>query len=183
MKKLIIIIAGGMFAFGVAGAAPGSQSTPSPTPAAAAAGIITTDISGSDLTFFTGSARAAALITQLSGLAKTRAVTPQVQIVAAAIAKEQADACAALEVIAVREHIRLPREPDAAVRKQLEALGKLHGAKFDKSYLEALGEAQDSLEGGLTAGASSTNKDIKACAEAGLATLKQERDRVAKLGL
>jgi len=39
------------------------------------------------------------------------------------------------------------------------------------------------LETSLEAGAGSTDKDIKALAEAGLATLKQERERVKKLGL
>jgi len=153
------------------------EATPTPAP------IVSTEISGSDLGFFTGAARQTALLVRVSGLAKRHAVTPEVQAVAAAVWQEQTDAAARLKKLAERKQAPLPEEPDGEGKKLLQTLGKLTGPKFDKSCLDALGDAQDALETSLEAGAASMDGEIKAFAVAGLGTLKQERQRVSRLGM
>jgi hypothetical protein len=145
--------------------------------------ILSTEISGSDLAFLTGAAPRMALLARLSELAKKEAVTPEVQAEAAQTSKEQTEAAGRLAELAGRLHVPVAQEPDGPGRMVLQTLGKLKGVKFDKSYLDAQGDAQDSLETSLEAGAASTDETIKAFAEAGLETLKQERARVRKLGL
>jgi predicted outer membrane protein len=145
--------------------------------------IITTDISGSDLAFFMGTARESALIARLSDLAKTHAVTPEIQTLAAAISKEQSDVVARLKSLAARKSVPLPAEPDGAGRKQLQTLAAISGPRFDKTYLNALSDAQNALDSSLGAGATSTDKDIMALAQAGQGMLKSERSQLRKLGL
>jgi predicted outer membrane protein len=179
MKRLALTVAGvfaAMLAVCAAATAPEEAAAPQ-------APILSSEMSGADLVFFTGAARQTALLARLSELAKGRAVTPEVQAVAAGVWKEQTDAAARLKELAGREHVPLPEAPDGLGKKQLQTLAKLKGAKFDKSYLDALGDAQDLLETSLEAGAASMDKEIKAFAEAGLATLKEERERVKKLGM
>jgi len=153
------------------------DSTPPPMP------ILSTEISGSDLAFFTGAASQMALLARLSELAKKQAVTPEVQVEAGALEKEQTGAMAQLKTLAIRKHAPADAEVDDAGGKLLQALGKLNGVKFDKSFLDAQGDAEDALQASLEAGAGSSDADIKAFAAAGLETLKAERERVRKLGL
>jgi predicted outer membrane protein len=158
-------------------AAPIEDATPTPAP------ILSTEISGRDLGFFMGTAPEIALLVQLADLAKTRAVTPEVQAEAATVLKEQTAASGQLKDLAGRNHVPLPDGPGDDGGKVLIDLRKLDGVKFDKAFLDALGDAQDSLETALTGGAGSADPNIKAFASTNLQTLKQERDRIRKLGL
>ncbi len=151
--------------------------------AATPAPILSSEISGSDLAFLTGAASRLALLAQLAELAKKQAFTPEVKAEAASVASEQTDAAARLKVLAARMRVTLPEEPDSEGKMVLQTLGKLKGVKFDKSFLDAQADAQAQIETSLHAGADSSDGDIKAFAEAGLRTLKQERERVRKLGL
>ena len=144
--------------------------------------VLSTEISGRDLVFFTGMARETALVAGLSELAEKHAVTPEVQALAAAVDKDEAAARASLTALAGRKQVPVAVEPDGEGKKQLLALGKLKGPKFDKSYLDALADAQDEMEKSLEAGAASADGDIKAAAQAAQGTLKEERERVRKLG-
>jgi predicted outer membrane protein len=169
------LIAAAAFATSLLAAAPCRADAPPP--------LITSDISGSDLDFFMGAARETALITRMSEMAKRDAVTPEVQSLAAIVAREQGDAAARLKDLAAHKAVQLPEEPDGAGRKELQTLGAMVGPRFDKSYLDALVEAQGSLDTSLQAGAASTDKDIKALAQKGQGTLKAERDQIRKLGM
>jgi len=153
------------------------DSTPTPFP------IISTEISGSDLAFFTGAGPQMALLAQLSELAAKRAVAPEVQAEAAMLSKEQSAAAARLQQLAASKNVPLAADPDDPGKQVLQNLKKLDGVRFDKSFLDAQQDAQDALETSLQSGASSTDPDIKSLAEADLQTLKQERDRLRKLGL
>jgi predicted outer membrane protein len=153
------------------------DATPTPAP------ILTTDISGSDLAFFMGAGPQMALLARMCDLAKKQAVTPEVQAEAATASKEQADAGARLKALAAGKGVTVADEPDDQGKGILQALDQLKGVKFDKSFLDAQADAEDALETSLNAGAGSSDKEIKALAEAGLETLKQERERVKKLGL
>jgi predicted outer membrane protein len=179
MKRhaLTALLAAILGAAAIAAPRDAEYSAPPPQP------ILSTDLSGSDLVFFTGAARQTALLVLLSGLGKAHAVTPEVQTVAAAIWKDQADAAARLKDLADKKHIPLDGDSDASARKQLQALASLKGVRFDKSCLDTIGDTQDLLETSLEAGSASTDKDIKAFADAGLGALKQERERVSRLGL
>jgi len=160
-----------------AGAGGPEEAAPTPAP------LLSTEISGSDLMFLTGAAPQMALLAELSDLAKKNAVTPEVQSEAATTWREQTDAAARLKALAGRVHVPVAAEPDDAGKQVLDALGKAKGMKFDKLFLDAQGDAQDQLEASLESGASSSDGEIKAFAQAGLGTLKQERERVRKLGL
>jgi predicted outer membrane protein len=153
------------------------DATPTPAP------ILSTEISGRDLGFFMGAAPEIALLMQLADLAKTHAVTPEVQAEAATVLKEQTAAAGQFKQLAERDHIPLSDSPDDAGGNVVADLRKLDGVKFDKAFLDALGDAQDGLETALNTGASSADPDIKSFATANLQTLKQERDRIRKLGL
>jgi predicted outer membrane protein len=153
------------------------DATPTPAP------ILTTDISGGDLVFFTGAAPQMALLARLSDLAKNRAETPEVQAEAAMVLKEQTDAVERLKALAAGKGVTVAGEPDDQGKAILKSVDALKGVKFDKSYLDALTDAEDALEPSLNAGAGSSDKEIKALATAVQGTLKQERDRVKKLGM
>jgi uncharacterized protein (DUF1800 family) len=152
------------------------DATPTPAP------ILSTDIGGRDLAFLTGAAHQIALLAKISELAGKQAVTPEVQAEAATVAKEQTDAMAALEKIADGFHVPLDTAPDAAGAKLVKALRAKKGPKFDKSYLDAQADAGHALEATLTAGAASSQADIKAFAQSGLVRLKAEEAQVRKLG-
>lgn len=164
------------------GAAAVCMAAPEDAPAPKAP-ILSTDLDGRDLAFFDGASHQTALVIRLSGLAVKHAVTPEVQQMAAAVGKEQAEAAGKLIALADQKHLPMAVEPDGQGRKQLDSIEKLAGAKFDKSYLNALGDAQDALAASLESGAASADKDIKQYAQTGIEILKQERERVKKLGM
>jgi len=145
--------------------------------------IVSTELSGSDIVFLTGAAREAALLVRLSEMAKGRAVTPEVQALAAAVWKEQTDTVRRLKDLAGRKQVQLPEESDGQGKKLMEKLAKLKGQKFDKCCLDAMADAQDILEAALVTGAGSADGDLKAFAQAGIGTLKAERGRARKLGM
>jgi hypothetical protein len=152
------------------------DATPTPAP------ILSTDISGSDLGFLTGAAHQMALLSKISELASKQAVTPQVQSEAAATMKEQTNAITALQKIAAGYHVPLDTELQDEDMRLLKSLEAEKGLKFDKDYLDAQTDANHALEATLTAGAASSDAGIKAFAQDGLSRLKQEQDRVRKLG-
>jgi len=153
------------------------DATPTPAP------ILSTEIGGRDLGFLMGAAPQIALLAGLADLAKSRAVTPEVQSEAATVSKEQTAAAAQLKDLAARDHVSLGGDPDDQGGKVLADLRKLDGVKFDKAFLDAQADAQDALETTLNGGATSSDQSIKTFATANLQTLKEERDRVRKLGL
>jgi putative membrane protein len=152
------------------------DATPTPAP------ILNTDIGGRDLTFLTDTAHQIALLAQISELASKQAVTPEVQTEAATVAKEQADALAALQKIADGYHVPLDTDLDGDGTKLLTTLQADKGPKFDKSYLDAQADAAQALAASLTAGATSSDPGIKAFAQTSLTQLKAEQERVRKLG-
>jgi putative membrane protein len=150
---------------------------------AAQTAILSTEISGSDLVYFTGAARKMALITWLSQLAKERAATPEVLALARAVWKDQTDAAARLKALAGRRDVPVPEEPDGQGKKVLETLGGMKGVKFDKSYIDALTDTLNLLETSMQAGAASSDKEIKAFAQSGLGMVKMEKEQVRRLGM
>ncbi len=145
--------------------------------------ILSTEISGGDLLFLTSAARQIDRAVELSGLAKNKAVTPEVQAVAAVAWKDQTDAAARLKDLVARKHVPLDGEPDLPAKKELDALARLKGIRFDKACIDALGEAQALLETSLSAGAASSDKEIQAFAQSSLGTLKQEQKQLSRLGI
>lgn len=145
--------------------------------------IWSTDISGGDLSFFTLGAHQMALLVRLCDLGRDKATTPEVQMIAVAVSKEQADALARLKELAAQKRVTLSDEPDGLGKKRLQALAKLTGPRFDKSLLEAMADARDMLETAFLAGTSSSDLAIKSVAQTDLATVKQERERARRLGI
>jgi predicted outer membrane protein len=153
------------------------DATPTPAP------ILSTEISGSELGFLMDATQRIALLVRLAGLAKTKAVTPEVQAEAATISKEQTAAAAQLKDLAASDHVPLTDGPGDQGEKVLADLRNLSGVKFDKAFIDALADAQDALGPALNTGTTVADPAIKAFAAANLQTLKQERDRIRKLGL
>ena len=181
LKAVLAAMLGGAALLGGAAiSAPGRDIEDAPPPPSR---LLSTEISGSDLAFFMGAAPRMALLAGLSELARKRAVTPEVQAEAELVWKEQTAAAARLKELADHLHVPLETAPDGPGKTVLQAVGKLKGLQFDKSLLDAQGDARDLLETSLEAGAGSADETIKAFAEAGLETLKAERERVRKLGL
>jgi len=176
--RALTVIFLGMAATSAVGLAQGGAEYATPTPAA----ILSTEISGGDLVFFTGAGPQTALMGELSALARKQAVTPEVKALAGTVFKEQTDAVAQLKALAAAKDVPMSQDLDREGRKVLLRLAKETGPRFDKSFLDALGDAQDLLETSLDAGAASSDKEIKAYADAGLEELKKERDGVRQLG-
>jgi hypothetical protein len=145
--------------------------------------ILSSDLSGSDLTFFSDASRQILLIARISYIAKAHAVTPEIQSLAAAISTGQTASAARLKDLADRKSVPFGDEPNRADKALLKSLSNEKGAKLDKSYLDALSDAQSLLAASLQAGVASADSDIKSFAQAALDTLKQEQARVRKLGL
>jgi len=176
-RILAFVALAGAAAISTAAAADIEDATPTPAP------ILSTEISGSELGFLMDAAPQIALLVHLAELAKTRAVTPEVQSEAATVSKEQTAAAGQLKDLATHNNVPLTGDPDDQGAKILATLHDLSGVKFDKAFLDAQADAQDALETTLNTGAASSDPAIKAFATANLQTLKQERDRVRKLGL
>jgi predicted outer membrane protein len=176
MNRLPILLAALLASALLCAAAPeDGKSLPTP--------ILSTELTGADLAYFTGAARQAALIIRLSDLAKSRAVTPEVQSLAAAVFNDQTAFSLRLQTLAARKQASLADASDHQAEQLLQTLSGLKGARLDKSYLDPLADAQDHLEPVLATAASSLDPDNKAAAQSALDTLKQERARVRKLGL
>ena len=177
--KCIAMTAGLVLALGCA-AIHAAEPEDAPRPNAP---ILSSEMSGGDLSYFTGTARQTALLVALSSLAQKHAITPEVQALAASVGKDQTAAAASLKDLAARKNVPLRAEPDGTGKKQLQGLAKLKGPKFDKTYLDALADAQEQLETSLQAGTSSADEQVKASAQAGMEVLKREREAVRKLGM
>jgi putative membrane protein len=177
MKRIMRITAALALCTGMQAVAKDAEdATPTPAP------IFSTDISGSDLGFLTGVAHDMALLTKISALASKQAATPEVQAEAATVVKDQTDAMTALQKLADGFHIPLDTELPAGDARTVKSLKAQKGLKFDKAYLDAQADADHVLETSLTNGAASSDAGIKTFAQKSLAYLKQEEDRVRKLG-
>lgn len=159
-----------------AGAKDIEDATPKPPP------LLTSDLSGSDLTCLTGAAHELEVLTTIAEMAGKHAVTPEVKAEAAAIAKEQAAALDTLKALAASLHVAVDTDLYGDDARLIETLEGINGVKFDKAYMDAQGETEQALETSLNAGAASADAGIKAFAQDGLARLKQEQDRARKLG-
>ncbi|HEX4083808.1 MAG TPA: DUF4142 domain-containing protein [Chthoniobacteraceae bacterium] len=155
------------------------------TPAcmAAPSQILSTDLNGSDLAFFSGAPAQIALVAGLSAMARDRAITPEIKEMASGIASGQTALAARIKDLAAAKHVPISVEVDGAGKKQLQSLSRLKGPKFDKTCVDMLSDALDSLRQALAPGAASSDADIKSLAQSSLDTVKQERDRLRKLGI
>jgi len=159
-----------------AGAKDVEDATPTPAP------ILSTEVSASDLSCLTGAAHYMALLTIMSGMADKHAVTPEVKAEAAAVAEEQKPAMESLEMLAGKLNVPLDAELNGVDTDALASIGTQKGLKFDKAFLDAQRDAEDALGTALTDGLNSTDANIKEFAKTGLTRLKQEQDRMRKLG-
>ncbi len=175
--KQTLLTAAILIAWAGARAATNEYATPTPAP------ILSTDMSGADLAFLTEAPPEVALVVELSALAKKHAVTPEVRDLAAGIFNQQTAAAESLKKLAATYQMPASQDPDPKGKRQLKAIAALKGVKFDKSYLDALSDAQDQLEAILEAGTTSQDKTIKAEADVEMAALKAQMDQVKKLGL
>jgi putative membrane protein len=180
MKHLIFLAA---FSAATMAANPGAfaknieDATPTPAP------IISTELSGNDVTFLKDSPAQMALLIQLSQMADTRSVTPEVKALAATVLKDQTDTLAKLKDVAKQNGVSIDANPDKQGKKTIAKLSKLTGILFDKAFLDAQGDIDDALQTSLQAGTASSNADIKAAADSALTALKAERDQLRKLGI
>lgn len=145
--------------------------------------ILSTEISGRDLAFFMAAAPEMALLGKVAEVGAQRAVTPEVKAEAILLVKEEKDQVAKLKALADEMGPPLSLEPDATGAKTIKTLARLQGVKFDKSFLDDAADAEDQLRAALISGAASQTGAIKDFCNVELAALKQQRQRLNRLGL
>jgi hypothetical protein len=149
----------------------------------AVAPILSTEISGADLDFFSGAARNSALLYRLCTMTRKHAMLAEVGNLTGAIADEQGQFGPHLKELAAKKGVPLDIEPDGQGKTLLLRLEKLEGARFDKSAIDAITDVQAELEASLKSGAASTDAQIKAMASGELQALGAEQAKIRRLGI
>ncbi len=100
--------------------------------------LITTDIGGRDLQFFSTAIESGLLVAYLGDLAKTRAESGAIKDVGSALANTQADENKQLVRLAALKGVTLSTEPPAQLPALTEELGKLTASNFDKACMDKI---------------------------------------------
>ena len=141
--------------------------------------LITTDIGGRDLQFFSSAIESGLLVAYLGDLAKTRAESGAIKDVGSALANTQADENKQLVRLAALKGVTLSTEPPAQLPALTEELGKLTASNFDKACMDKIiatsKEAVTAYEGAVE----SKDADIKSFSEQML-PISKEKLRLAE---
>ena len=141
--------------------------------------LITTEIGGRDLQFFSTAIESGLLVAYLGDLAKTRAESGAIKDVGSALANTQADENKQLVRLAALKGVTLSTEPPAQLPALTEELGKLTASNFDKACMDKIiatsKEAVTAYEGAIE----SKDADIKSFSEQML-PISKEKLRLAE---
>ena len=141
--------------------------------------LITTEIGGRDLQFFSTAIESGLLVAYLGDLAKTRAESGAIKDVGSALANTQADENKQLVRLAALKGVTLSTEPPAQLPALTEELGKLTASNFDKACMDKIiatsKEAVTAYEGAVE----SKDADIKSFSEQML-PISKEKLRLAE---
>src|SRR5512146_2506255 len=93
-------------------------------------------IPSADREFAIKAAEAGMAEVELGKLAQQKAQNAQVNQFGARMVTDHSKANQALEKVADAKHLSLPKHLDKAGQKDLDELGKVNGAQFDRQYIE-----------------------------------------------
>ena len=141
--------------------------------------LITTDIGGRDLQFFSSAIESGLLVAYLGDLAKTRAEAGAIKDVGSALANTQADENKQLVRLAALKGVTLSTEPPAPQAKIAEEIDKLTGSAFDKACMDKIIAAAKDSVASYEGAVESKDGDIKSFSEQML-PISKEKLRLAE---
>ena len=141
--------------------------------------LITTDIGGRDLQFFSSAIESGLLVAYLGDLAKTRAEAGAIKDVGSALANTQADENKQLVRLAALKGVTLSIEPPAPQAKIAEEIEKLTGSNFDKACMDKIIAAAKDSVASYEGAVESKDGDIKSFSEQML-PISKEKLRLAE---
>lgn len=124
--------------------------------------LITTDLSGRDLQFFSTAIQAGRLQAFLVDLVKTKGEAESIKAVGAALAATQSEENKQLARLATLKGLTVPAEPPADQKKISDDLDKLSGSNFDKAAMDGIIAASRQSIAAYETAAQSGDGDIKA---------------------
>lgn len=141
--------------------------------------LITTDIGGRDLQFFTASIETGLLVVSLGELAKTRAEAGAIKDVGSALANTQTEENKQLVRLAALKGVTLSTDAPPQQTAVTEELGKLTGSHFDKACMDKIIAASKESVAAYEGAAQSKDGDIKGFSEQML-PISKEKLRLAE---
>lgn len=141
--------------------------------------LITTDIGGRDLQFFSTAIESGLIVASLGDLAKTRAESGAIKDVGSALANTQADENKQLVRLAALKGLTLSTEPPADLTKVTDELDKLTGSTFDKACMDKIIATSKDAVTAYEGAVESKDGDIKSFSEQML-PISKEKLRLAE---
>lgn len=141
--------------------------------------LITTEIGGLDLQFFTTSIETGTMIAMLGELAKTRAEAGVIKDIGSALAHTQADENRQLVKLAALKGIALSTESPAGQTAATAELDQLTGSNFDKACMDRIIAASKESVAAYEGAVASKDSDIKGFSEQML-PISKEKLRLAE---
>ncbi len=141
--------------------------------------LITTDIGGRDLQFFTSVIESGLLVAWLGDLAKKSAESGAIKDVGSALANTQLDENKQLVRLAALKGVNLSTEPPAQQTKLAVELEKATGSAFDKACMDGIIAASKDSLAAYESAVESKDGDIKGFSEQML-PISKEKLRLAE---
>src|SRR5687768_2288996 len=138
---------------------------PAPDAAPGSGKLITSEMSGKDLLFFTTTVDAARLQGYLVELLQTKAASEQIKAVGAALSATQDEENRQITKLAALKGWTISTEPTPAQKALGAELEKQEGSHFDKAVMDKFIEASRQSVSAYEAAAQSTDRDIKTFCE------------------
>lgn len=141
--------------------------------------LITTDIGGRDLQFFTSAIESGLLVAWLGDLAKKRAESGAIKDVGSALANTQVDENRQLVRLASLKGVTLSTEPPVQQAKLAAELDKATGSEFDKTCMDKIIAASKDSVAAYEGAVESKDGDIRSFSEQML-PISKEKLRLAE---
>jgi len=143
--------------------------------------LINSDLGGRELTFLTKANEDGVLLNYLSETAKNKGSAEQFRAIGDLVGSTQQKENDRLIQLAANKGKTFPAQTPATLKKLQTKLEPLTGAEFDKACAAELKRVLDAVAANCEAGAKSSDPDIKAFAEQGLAMTKDKLSVVDKV--
>ena len=141
--------------------------------------LITTDIGGRDLVFFSSAIESGLLVAYLGNLAKTRAESGAIKDVGSALANTQLDENKQLVRLAALKGVTLSTAPPPQMPALVDELGKLTASTFDKACMDKIIATSKDAVTAYEGAVESKDADIKNFSEQML-PISREKLRLAE---
>ena len=145
-----------------------------PEAAANPGGLITTELSGRDLQFFSTALQAGRIQAYLVDQLTTKGDSDSIKAVGAALGAMQSEENKQISRLASRKGLPIPTAPPDDLKKISAELEKLSGANFDKAAMDGIITAGRQAMAAYEAAAQSSDGDIKAFSEQMLPIAKEK---------